>query len=105
MSQQIIEAEYGIQTFYFKVPMGRKIEDAYKYYVKWLKLHIQWKEGEEYEEIDYFNEIEPEFKNPTKVNIYTKDKLKDGGMDWLFDSDDETICPSDCDCVNCEEEE
>ena len=104
MSQQIIEAEYGIETYYFKVPEGKNIEDAYNHYVKWLKLHIQWEKDGEYEEIDYFNETEPEYKNPTKVNIYTKDKLKDGGMDWLFSSDDETVCEEDCDCVNCEEE-
>ena len=87
MSQQIIEAEYSNQTFYFKVPKGKKIEDAYNYYVKWLQLHIQWEEGGEEEEIEYFNETEPEYKHPTKVNIFTKDKLLDEGMDWLFLSD------------------
>jgi hypothetical protein len=102
MSQQIIEAEYGNKTFYFKVPEGRKIEDAYGYYVEWLKLHIQWKKGEKYEEISYFNETVPDYKNPIKVNIYTKEFLKEN-IDWLF-SDDETECEVGCDCVNCEEE-
>ena len=109
MSQQIIEAEYGILSYYYKVPKGKNIEDAYDYWIKYNTLYIQWGEGGKVEEIEYFEKTEPDYKYPTKVNIYTKDQLKDDGMDWLIDSDDdevdETICPSDCDCVNCEDEE
>ena len=88
MSQQIIEAEYSNQTFYFKVPKGKKIEDAYNYYVKWGKLNIMWEEGGEVEQIEYFNETETDYKTPTNVNIFEKGYLKNIGMDWLFDDSD-----------------
>src|SRR5210317_665612 len=102
MSEQIIEAEYGLKLFYFKVPEGRDIENAYDYYVKWLKLHIQWEKDGKIEEIDYFNETEPEYKNPTKVNIYSKQELKDRYlMDWLFSSDDDDDDDDDDDVCDC----